>query len=53
MNNRERGLWVMHDVALYSWFKSKHCTIKNFLKRNRPEIDRIIKKALDAGKSMR
>ena len=43
MNNSEREMWVLNDEGLYSWWRSTHQSMTQFLKDNRKELDLHIK----------
>lgn len=46
LNNEERRLWTLNDEGLYNWFRSTRLSMTKFIKENREEIDKHIKKAL-------
>jgi hypothetical protein len=46
MNNRERQMWIDNDEGLYNWFKSSRCSMTQFIKDNKDEIDACIKRVL-------
>jgi len=47
MNDRERELWTLNDEGIYRWWKSTHKSMRRFIRTEREELDRIIKRALD------
>ena len=47
MNNTERELWMLNDIALHNLWKSTRLSKKEFLKQYRSTIDQYIKKAND------
>ena len=42
MNNNEREQWISNDEGLYRWKRSSRMPMREFIKENRTEIDRII-----------
>lgn len=46
MNDKERAQWVDNHEGLYTWFKATRLTMRNFLRRYRSEIDKVINHAL-------
>lgn len=46
-NDRERELWVSNDEGLCRWWKTSRLSMRNFLRENRDELDRIIHEAIN------
>lgn len=48
LNDRDRAGWVLNDEDLYNWWKTTRPrpALGTFVKRNREELDRIIKQKL-------
>lgn len=46
MNDRERRLWVLNDEGLYNWHRSSRKPLNQFIRKNREEIDFVIRRAL-------
>jgi hypothetical protein len=49
MNDDERRLWVENDEGLYLWWQDSELPIREFIRQNRGEIDRVISSALRRG----
>ena len=47
INNHERELWINNDEGLYNWFKRERMSMREFIKRNRAEIDAAIRGVRD------
>jgi hypothetical protein len=47
INNHERELWINNDEGLYNWFKRERISMREFIKRNRAEIDAAIRGVVD------
>ena len=50
LDNREREQWIQNDESLYNWYKSetrRGRSMRDFIKRNRTEIDTAIRRVLD------
>jgi len=45
-NDHERAQWVENDKGLYNWYKSQSFPLRQFVKKNRAEIDAAINKAI-------
>ena len=43
MNDTERENWVQNDESLYLWWKGTRVSMRDFLRRNRADIDAHIK----------
>jgi len=46
MNNTERELWLLNDIALYNLWKSTQLSKREFLKQYRSTIDKYIKETI-------
>ena len=46
MNNNERSLWIYNDESLYFWWKRTRLSIREFIRRNRTELDKVISKRM-------
>lgn len=46
MNNNERELWIMNDEGLYSWWKHSGLSKREFIQRNKAELDFLIGRAM-------
>ena len=44
LNDDERELWVLNDEELHNQFRSARQSMRNFIRENREEIDRYIRK---------
>lgn len=42
MNDDERRLWVLNDEGLYQWQQSSGLSVREFIKKYRAELDKII-----------
>jgi len=42
MNDTDRTQWIENDEGLYNWKRSTRLSMREFLKQNRQELDRII-----------
>ena len=42
MNNEERELWIMNDEGLYDWWRSTGLSMREFIRKNWPEVDAAI-----------
>jgi len=47
MNNTERELWMLNDIALHNLWKSTRLSKTAFIKKHKATIDQYIKKAND------
>jgi hypothetical protein len=50
INDEDRRQWVENDEGLYRWYKSSHLPIREFIRRNRSEIDLVIENVRDGRK---
>jgi hypothetical protein len=41
-NDGEREVWVINDEGLYNWQRRSGLSMRNFIRENRDELDRII-----------
>lgn len=47
INDEERRLWVLNDEGLWLWLQaSKHTSEREFVKKHRAEIDKVINREL-------
>lgn len=46
-NDHERAQWVENDEGLYNWYKSQSYPLREFVKKNRVEIDAAIDSVLN------
>lgn len=45
-NDDERRLWVLNDEGLYLWHQREGGSVREFIRRNRAEIDAAIDRLL-------
>ena len=43
MNDTEREQWIDNDEGLYNWRRSERLSMREFIRKNREEIDRVIR----------
>ncbi len=48
LNDREREQWVRNDEGLYNWWKSTRLSMREFLRKVRPELDKSILEAINS-----
>lgn len=46
-NDEEREQWINNDEGLYLWQRRSGQSMRNFIRENREELDRLISTALD------
>jgi hypothetical protein len=42
MNDRDRSEWIANDEGLYNWHRFSELPLREFIRRNRAEIDAAI-----------
>jgi hypothetical protein len=47
LNDHDRELWVRNDETLYLWWKSHKCSMRQFLREHRDELDSFINARLN------
>lgn len=50
MNDTERAQWIANDEGLYLWHRQSRLSVREFIRRNRDEIDAAIKPVLNGSK---
>lgn len=50
MNNTEREQWIDNDEGLYDWWRSSRLSKREFIRRNREEIDAAIRNVTEGAK---
>lgn len=49
-NDDERRQWILNDEGLYNLQRSSRLTMREFIRRNRAEIDAVIDNVLSGNK---
>ena len=47
LNDTEREQWVNNDEGLYNWWRRSHQSMRQFIRKNRTELDAAINQALN------
>jgi len=47
MNDEERRQWVNNDEGLYRWWQASGLSVRDFIKQNREDLDRVIEGTRD------
>lgn len=47
MNDTERENWVNNDEGLYNWWQGSRLSMREFVRQNRKDIDKVIEKATE------
>lgn len=42
LNNSEREQWINNDEGLYNWKRRSRLSMREFIRQNREELDRLI-----------
>ena len=42
MNDEDRDQWIDNDIGLYTWWKISKLSKRNFIRKFRSELDKII-----------
>jgi hypothetical protein len=46
LNDHEREQWINNDEGLYDWWQRSRCSMRQFIRENREELDSLILAAL-------
>lgn len=42
ITNEDRRQWILNDEGLYNWYRSSRQSLRDFIRENKDEIDRVI-----------
>lgn len=50
MNDDHRRIWILNDEGLYNWYRGSNLTMREFIRQNRVDLDKVINNVTEGRK---